>query len=205
MTALKQQSAATAFCQSYLSSVTTSTSTISTVSFNNDPRTCGPPESDNVCPTNNKRRDAAVQTQKPTPKPKPACFSKYTVGQALSSACSCLSVPVSTVTATTTSTNCIPQGRIATPTSFYILPTSGVAAGQYAHVQANGNVSVSILMSRRNRVFPPTSQTPADSFSQVRWRHLRCFCVQAKRCAAERRVRTTTPRRRWRCACRNQD
>jgi hypothetical protein len=105
ITAVHAQSAATAFCSSYLHvSATTITVTGTATSL----------PSDYPCYQNSgTKRDeeaAAAALEKrgqAKPVPTPSCFKGYNAGKALSSACSCLSIPsgTSTTTAAATVTN----------------------------------------------------------------------------------------------------
>lgn len=100
VTALHAQSAATAFCSSYLHlTATTVTSTVATVFPTDFPCYAAAVT----------KRDASYGEVEKRSVSKPSCFKSYTQTAQLSSACSCLSIPVgtSTVSASATSSNFI--------------------------------------------------------------------------------------------------
>jgi hypothetical protein len=121
VTAAHQTSQATAFCSSYLHiTASTVTSTVSTNTYTLSPAGCTAPAAKRT-PEAGLEAVADIAARHPAqaakqPVPKPSCFKSYTAGALLSSACSCLSIPTTTVTTTTTTFT----STFGTPLTFHL-------------------------------------------------------------------------------------
>lgn len=127
VTAVHQQTQASAFCSSYLH-IPVSTSIVSATATFYSPA-CKDP---NAAAKRTPSPEAGNLDARRPPVAKPSCFKSYSASAVLSSACSCLSVAQSTTTTTTT------VSTTTTSLTFSLRATGGPADGQYSINEDDG-------------------------------------------------------------------